>query len=94
MEQEPAFRESEERSRFELDVAGQIVYADYRRQPGILVIAYVYAPPPLRGTGASDRLMAAVAARARAEGRQILALCGYARAWLRAHKAHRDLLVS
>ena len=93
MDQEPAFRDALERSRFELDVAGQTVYADYRRQPGVLVITYVYAPPPLRGTGASDRLMAAVAGSARAEGCRILALCGYARAWLRAHKAHRDLLV-
>ena len=94
MDEGPAFRDASERSRFELDVAGRIVYADYRRQPGLLVIAYVYAPPPLRGTGASDRLMSAVAGSARAENRKILALCGYARAWLRAHKAHRDLLVS
>lgn len=94
MDAEPAFRDTPERSRFELDVAGQIAHADYRRQPGILIITYVYAPPPLRGTGASDRLMTAVAGCARSEDRKILALCGYARAWLRAHKAHRDLLVS
>jgi hypothetical protein len=94
MDRDPSFRDATERSRFELDVRGQIVYADYQRQPGVLVISYVYAPPPLRGTGASDRLMAAVAGSARAEGRKILALCGYARAWLRAHKAHRDLLTS
>jgi predicted GNAT family acetyltransferase len=86
------FRDASERSRFELDVAGQIAYADYRREPGILVIRYVYAPPPIRGTGASDRLMTAVADSARTEGRKIIALCGYAHAWLRAHKAHRDLL--
>jgi predicted GNAT family acetyltransferase len=86
------FRDAAERSRFELAVAGQVAYADYRREPGILVIRYVYAPPPLRGTGASDRLMTAVADTARAENRKIVALCGYARGWLRAHKAHRDLL--
>ncbi|MGA0598588.1 GNAT family N-acetyltransferase [Enterovirga sp. CN4-39] len=90
----PAFHDAEERSRFELDVSGQVAYADYQRRPGVLVISYVYAPPPLRGTGASDRLMSAVAEQARAEDRKILALCGYARGWLRAHRAHRDLLVS
>ena len=94
MDQPSAFRDAEERSRFELQVGNQIVFADYQRQTGLLVIAYVYAPPSLRGTGASDRLMAAIADQARAEDRKILALCGYARAWLRGHKAHRDLLVS
>jgi predicted GNAT family acetyltransferase len=94
MNQEPAFRDAAAKGRFELEIGNDIVYADYRRQPGVLVVSYVYAPPVLRGTGASDRLMAAVAAQARAEDRRILALCGYARAWLRAHKAHRDLLVS
>ena len=88
------FRDAAAKGRFELEVDGEVAYADYRRQPDTLVVSYVYAPPVLRGTGASDRLMTAVAAQARAENRKILALCGYARAWLRAHRAHRDLLVS
>jgi hypothetical protein len=94
MDQPFAFRDDKERSRFELDVGDRVVYADYRRESGLLIISYVYAPPPLRGTGASDRLMAAIAGQARSEDRRILALCGYARAWLRGHKAHRDLLLS
>jgi predicted GNAT family acetyltransferase len=36
--------------------------------------------------------MEGVAARARAEGERIMPLCGYARAWLRGHRAHHDLL--
>ncbi|SFV16410.1 hypothetical protein SAMN02799631_06391 [Methylobacterium sp. 174MFSha1.1] len=85
-------RDNPERSRFELEVDGEVAYADYRRQPGTLVIAYVYAPPALRGTGTADRLMQGVAATARAEGARILPLCGYAAAWLRRHREHRDLL--
>ena len=79
-------------SRFELAVGDQVVFANYRRQQGVLVITYVYAPPPLRGTGAAGRLMEAVALHAQAEGSRIVALCGYARAWLRRHPKHRDLL--
>ncbi len=85
---ETGMRDDPGRSRFELEVDGAVAYADYRRQPGTLVIAYVYAPPVLRGTGTADRLMRAVAGTARAEGRQIVPLCGYAAAWLR---RHRDL---
>ncbi|SEN93221.1 hypothetical protein SAMN02799625_02120 [Methylobacterium sp. UNC300MFChir4.1] len=81
-----------ERGRFELQVGGDVVFATYRREPGQLVISHVYAPPVLRGTGAAGRLMEGVAAHARAEGDRIVPLCGYARAWLRGHRTHRDLL--
>ncbi len=85
-------RDNVERGRFELQVGGDVVFATYRREPGQLVISHVYAPPILRGTGAAGRLMEGVAAHARAEGDRIVPLCGYARAWLRGHRTHRDLL--
>lgn len=78
--------------RFELRIGDQVAFARYRREPGRLVITYVYAPPVLRGTGAADRLMAGVAGEARSGGERIVPLCGYARSWLHRHGAHRDLL--
>lgn len=85
-------RDNPERSRFELEVNGEVAYADYRRQPGTLVIAYVYAPPALRGTGTADRLMRDVAEAARSEGVRIRPLCGYAASWLRRHREYGDLM--
>jgi predicted GNAT family acetyltransferase len=85
-------RDNRERGRFELEVDGHIVFADYRRQGDRLLLPYVEAAPRLRGTGAAGRLMAAIAERARAEGIKLVPLCGYARAWLRRHKEHHDLL--
>jgi uncharacterized protein len=79
-------------ARYETREAGLVVYADYRHEPGRLYIDYVYSPPDLRGTGASGRLMAAVAGRARAEGRRITPVCGYAAAWLRRSAEFRDLV--
>lgn len=90
---EPGFRENAEASRFEIAFPAGTVTADFLREPGLLVVTYVYAPPALRGTGAADRLMRSVAEQARAEERRILPLCGYARRWLGAHPAHSDLLV-
>jgi uncharacterized protein len=69
-------------SRFEIDEAGQTVWADYRRADGRLIIDHVEAPPPLRGTGAAGRLMTAIAEQARTEGVSIIPLCGYAADWL------------
>lgn len=84
--------DNREKSRFELEVDGQVAFANYRRQGSNLVIPYVEAPPALRGTGAAGRLMQGVAEIARGEGAKIVPLCGYAAAWLRRHKEHQDLL--
>ena len=68
--------------RFEIEEAGQIVFANYRRDGDHLIIDHVEAPPPLRGTGAAGRLMEAIVAKAFAENRSIIPLCAYAAAWL------------
>ena len=78
--------------RFERDEAGQIVFADYRRGDGRLILDHVEAPDVLRGSGAAGRLMEEIAAYARAEGLQIIPLCSYAAHWLRRNHEHRDLV--
>ncbi|MCJ2137494.1 N-acetyltransferase [Methylobacterium sp. J-026] len=85
-------RDNPEQSRFELHVGDQIAFASYSREPGQIVITYIYAPPVLRGMGAADRLMESVAAHVRSRGERIVPLCDYARAWLHGHSAHRGLL--
>jgi uncharacterized protein len=84
--------DNRERSRYELAIDGQTVFAIYRRQGGTLVIPYVEAPPALRGTGAAGRLMRGVMEIARAEGLKVAPLCGYASSWIRRHAEYRDLL--
>ena len=79
-------------SRYEMVEQGLTSYADYRREPGRLYVVYVYAPPELRGTGASGRLMAALAADARDRGEKITPICGYAAAWLRRSKDFAGLV--
>jgi len=78
--------------RLEMAFQGHVVFADYRRGPGCLVIDYVEAPLALRGTGAAGAFMAAIASKAWADGDQILPLCGYAAAWLRRHPEHHALI--
>ena len=75
------------RSRFELEIDGQVVFADYSRRGNDLIIPHVEAPPALRGTGAAGRLMQAVVEQARSEGTTLVPLCSYAAAWLRRHPA-------
>jgi hypothetical protein len=78
-------------SRYEMDEQGLTSWADYRRDGGRLYIDHVESPVPLRGTGASGRLMAALSADVRAKGLKITPICGYAAVWLRRSKEFGDL---
>jgi len=86
----PELRDTGER--YEMDEEGLTSYADYRRTGDRLYIDYVFSPVPLRGTGASGRLMAAVAAEARAQDLKVTPICGYAAAWLRRSAEYKDLV--
>lgn len=86
----PELRDTGER--YEMDEDGLTSYADYRRDADRLYVDYVFSPPELRGTGASGRLMAALAADARDKDLKITPICGYAAAWLRRSAEFRDLV--
>lgn len=86
------FIDNTERGRFEMTENGHIVYANYRLGDGQMIIPYVEAAIPLRGTGAAERLMGRVAGEARARRLKVVPLCGYAAMWFRRHKEHHDLL--
>ena len=79
-------------SRYELDIDGEIVFANYRKAEGVLTILWVEAPPSLRGTGAAGRLMKLLAREAVANGWRIVPVCGYAAGWLRRSPEFRSLV--
>lgn len=74
------------KSRFELNIDGQIARADYRISGDMLYIDYVEAPPALRGTGAAGRLMEGIMTAAAEKGYAVEPVCGYAAAWMRRHR--------
>jgi len=80
------FSDNAKESRYELNVGGNIAWADYRKQGKTLFIDHVEAPQSLRGTGAAGRLMKNVAETADKEGFSITPICGYAAAWLEKNK--------
>ncbi len=79
-------------ARYELDEQGLTSWADYRRDGMRLIIDHVESPVPLRGSGASGRLMAALSADALVKGLKITPICGYAAAWLKRSVEFRGLL--
>jgi predicted GNAT family acetyltransferase len=89
-----AIRDNAERSRYELDIDGQIVFANYRRDGQTVYIRHVEAPPVLRGSGAAGRLMQGIVDIARRDGFKLVPFCSYAVAWLRRHAETRDVLAT
>ncbi len=80
------------KSRFEMEEAGLVAFANYQRRDAVLIIPHVEAPPALRGTGAAGRLMAGMLALVRERGEKIVPTCSYAAAYMRQHKDQQDLL--
>lgn len=78
--------------RFELSEDGHVATADYHIQGDTLYIDYVEAPPALRGKGTAGRLMQGVMEAARARHLKVIAICGYAAAWIRRHDEFADLV--
>ena len=79
-------------TRYELDEQGATSYADYRLDGTRLYVDHVFSPPALRGTGASGRLMTALAQDVRTKGWTITPICGYAASWLKRSTEFGDLV--
>lgn len=88
----PNVTDNTARQRFELEIDGQIVFADYRRQGNVVIVPHVEAPPALRGSGASGQLMEGMLALLRGRGEKIMPTCSYAAAYIRRHSEHHELL--
>ena len=85
-------RDNAAANRYELDVDGETVFANYRKAEGVLTILWVESPPSLRGTGAAGRLMKLLAREAASSSWRIVPVCGYAAAWLRRSPEFRGLI--
>ncbi len=81
-----------EKNRFEIEENGLVTFANYRTENKTLVINHVEAPVEARGTGSAGRLMQQVAQHAKDNGYNIVAVCGYAAAWLKRSPKYKDLV--
>lgn len=85
-------RDNRDAHRFELDVDGGVVFANYRRSGTQVMITHVEAPVRLRGVGAAARLMQDIATHARESGVKLAPSCSYAAAWFKRNRSFADAL--
>jgi predicted GNAT family acetyltransferase len=81
-----------EANRFEAMVDGRSCHLDYLIDGSTLRIHHTEVPSALEGRGIAAALTRAAIDHARANGLRVQPLCGYARAWLRRHPEHADLV--
>lgn len=84
-------RDNVERSRFELDVDGQLAVAEYRLANGVMTFFHTETPPALQGRGAASKLIHGALLAARQRGLKVRATCSFVVAYLKRHPEFADL---
>ena len=87
-----AVRDNKAQHRFELDVEGQVAFANYRPTPQAIVITHTETPHALRGRGIASELVKGALEMIRADGHKVIAGCGFVVDYLRKHPEYRDLV--
>jgi uncharacterized protein len=80
-----AVSDNVEQRRFELTVDGHVAYLEYERTPNTLTLIHTEVPVEIRGRHVGDRLVDAALLIGRSEGRRIVVICPFARAYMRRH---------
>jgi uncharacterized protein len=86
-----AVRDNKDKNRFELDVGDAIAFANYRQTLAAVIITHTETPPALRGRGIASDLVKGALELIRADGRKVIAGCGFVVDYLRKHPEFADL---
>lgn len=87
-----AVRDNQSQDRFELDVEGQIAFANYRRTPAAIVITHTETPRTLRGRGIASKLVKGALDLIRADGNKVIAGCSFVVDYLHRHPEYADIV--
>jgi uncharacterized protein len=85
-------RDNTQRHRFELEVEGQIAFANYRRDGDVVDIVHTEVPRDLNGKGYGSQLVTGTLDLIRSRNQKMRPLCGFVRYFLREHPEYADLL--
>jgi uncharacterized protein len=86
-----AVRDNKALSRFEMDVEGAMAFANYRMTPQAVIITHTETPRALRGRGIASELVKGALNLIRADGRKVIAGCGFVVDYLHKHPEFADL---
>lgn len=82
----------QERSRFEIRVAGQIVELNYRLRDGVISFTHTGVPRALEGRGIGSLIVRTGLDYAREQGYKVVPICSFVEAYIQRHEEYADLL--
>jgi hypothetical protein len=85
-------RDNKALHRFELVVGDQSAFANYRQTPNAVIITHTETPRALRGRGIASELVKGALEMIRADGRKVIAGCGFVVDYLDKHPEYADLV--
>ncbi|KQT14542.1 MULTISPECIES: GNAT family N-acetyltransferase [unclassified Bradyrhizobium] len=85
-------RDNKDRSRFELDVGGDVAFANYRLTPSAVIITHTETPRALRGRGIGSELVKGALDLIRCDGRKVIAGCSFVVDYIDRHPEDADLV--
>jgi uncharacterized protein len=86
--------DNQEKSRFELEVAGGHAIADYRLEGGTIVMTHTEVPGELRGQGVGEKLARGALDIIRTRNLKVVPRCPFIRKFIEKHPEYGSLLAN
>ncbi len=80
--------------RYELDVDGEIAYAEYALADGTITFEHTFVPEALRGRGIAKQVIEGALAASRARGLKVVPRCSTFANYMHSHPETQDLLAT
>jgi hypothetical protein len=77
--------------RYEMNVAGQVAFINYRREGKIIALTHAEVPAALNGRGIGSALVRGTLEQIKAAGDQVRALCPFIAAYIERHPEYDAL---
>jgi predicted GNAT family acetyltransferase len=85
-------RDNPSRNRFELQTSAGLAIANYRRDDRAITIMHTEVPRAVEGRGFGSALVKGMLDEIRREGRKVVPLCSFVRAYINRHPEYHDLM--
>ena len=85
-------QDNKERNRYELRLADDIAFINYRRANGIVTLLHAEVPARHSGRGIGSAMVKGALEQVRADGERVLPLCSFVAAYIDRHAEVQDLL--
>ena len=85
-------KRNDERQRYELEVEGDVAFADYQLRPGRVLFTHTVVPRHLEGRGIGTRLMKGALNDVRVQGLKAVPLCSFVESYFERFPEEQDLL--